>query len=193
MHRLHCQIEIHVLLYLFIYNWIIHFLSNFNIHIHYFFLFLGLIPLENFSLTCRLTITGLGLQILCSALMAIEQWGFFSVPFLLWHGASVYNGHLRGPVTLTPWQWSFENLFLRFWSDAARIRTPNLPLVGQTLKPTGARCSYISVLNTASSAWLKNGRREFKSFSLNTNNTQKGDVTDTDVNITPFSLIMGTH
>ena len=28
---------------------------------------------------------------LCSALMAIEQWGFFSVPHLLWHGASVYN------------------------------------------------------------------------------------------------------
>ena len=34
--------------------------------------------------------------------MAIEQWGFLSVPLLLWHGASVYNGHLRGPVTLTP-------------------------------------------------------------------------------------------
>ena len=27
-----------------------------------------------------------------SALMAIEQWGFFIVPHLLWHGASVYNG-----------------------------------------------------------------------------------------------------
>ena len=38
----------------------------------------------------------------CSALMAIEQWGFFSVLLLLWHGTSVYNGHLRGPVTLTP-------------------------------------------------------------------------------------------
>ena len=25
---------------------------------------------------------------LCSALIAIEQWGFFSVPHLLWHGAS---------------------------------------------------------------------------------------------------------
>ena len=24
------------------------------------------------------------------------------VPHLLWHGASVYYGHLRGPVTLTP-------------------------------------------------------------------------------------------
>ena len=38
---------------------------------------------------------------LYSALMAIEQWGFFNVPHLL-HGASVYNGHLRRPVGLTP-------------------------------------------------------------------------------------------
>ena len=38
---------------------------------------------------------------LCSALMAIERWGFFSVPHLLLHGASVYKGHLWGPVTLT--------------------------------------------------------------------------------------------
>ena len=34
--------------------------------------------------------------------MAIEQWGFISVLHLLLHVASVYNGHLRGPVTLTP-------------------------------------------------------------------------------------------
>ena len=32
----------------------------------------------------------------------IGQWGFFSVQHLLWHGAFVYNGHLQGPVTLTP-------------------------------------------------------------------------------------------
>ena len=38
---------------------------------------------------------------LCSAPMAVEQWGFFSVSHLLWHGASVYNGHPRGSVTLT--------------------------------------------------------------------------------------------
>ena len=36
---------------------------------------------------------------LCSALTAIEQWRLFYVLHLLWHGASVYNGHLRGPVT----------------------------------------------------------------------------------------------
>ena len=39
---------------------------------------------------------------ICSALMAIEQWGFFRGPHLQWNGASVYNGHLWGPVSLTP-------------------------------------------------------------------------------------------
>ena len=38
---------------------------------------------------------------LCSALMATEQWWFFSVLNLLWHGAYVYNCHLWGPVTHT--------------------------------------------------------------------------------------------
>ena len=28
--------------------------------------------------------------------------GFFSLPHLLWQGASVYNGHLGEPMTLTP-------------------------------------------------------------------------------------------
>ena len=39
-----------------------------------------------------ITITGEGFSNfdLCSVLMAIEQWGFYSVPHLLWHGASVY-------------------------------------------------------------------------------------------------------
>ena len=39
---------------------------------------------------------------LYSALMAIEQWGFFSVPHLLWQGPTFYNSHLRWPATLTP-------------------------------------------------------------------------------------------
>ena len=30
------------------------------------------------------------------------NWGFFSMPRLLWHGVSVYNGHIRGSLTLTP-------------------------------------------------------------------------------------------
>ena len=39
---------------------------------------------------------------LCSALMVIEQWEFFQVQHLLWHGPTLYNRQLRGPVTLTP-------------------------------------------------------------------------------------------
>ena len=38
---------------------------------------------------------------LFSALMTVEQWGFYIVLHILWHGSSVYNGHLRGPVTLS--------------------------------------------------------------------------------------------
>ena len=60
------------------------------------------VPLENFSFKWRLYWWRAANVDLCSALMALGQWGFFSVPHLLWHGASVYNGHLRGPVTLTP-------------------------------------------------------------------------------------------
>ena len=59
-------------------------------------------PLENCSLIWRGHLCRAAIFELCSALMTIEQWVFFSVPHLLWHGASVYNGHLRGPVTLTP-------------------------------------------------------------------------------------------
>ena len=39
---------------------------------------------------------------ICSALVVFEQWGFFSASHLLWHGTSVYNGHLRRLMTLTP-------------------------------------------------------------------------------------------
>ena len=68
---------------------------------------------------------------LCSALMAIEQWGFLSVPHLLWHGAFIYIGHLRGPVTLThvAERLAVElslYLFLRHRSVTAGIRTPTL-------------------------------------------------------------------
>ena len=59
----------------------------------------------NFDNFFDFTIDGEGLQSLnlaCLALIAVEQWGFFSVPHLLWHGRTLYNGHLRGPVTLKP-------------------------------------------------------------------------------------------
>ena len=36
-----------------------------------------------------------------SAFMAIEQWRFFCLLHLMWHGTSLYDGHLRVPVTVT--------------------------------------------------------------------------------------------
>ena len=67
-------------------------------------LFVGVYPLKNFSLIwrchhCRWRAANFAL---CSVLMAIEQWGSFNVTLLLRHGPTVYNGHLRGTVTLTP-------------------------------------------------------------------------------------------
>ena len=100
------------------------------------------VPLEYFLLIwrrrhCRWRTANFDL---CSALMAIVQWGFFSVPHLLWHEASFYDGHLRGPVTLTPnaerWQWNCHYLYVRLRSVAVGIRTPTRPLAGRTLLPT---------------------------------------------------------
>ena len=92
-----------------------------------------IVPLENFSLIwrrhhCRRRAANFDL---CSALMTIEQWGFFSVPHLLWHGASVYNGNLskdpwHSHLLLIVWLWSCHYLFLRLRSVAAGIRTPQL-------------------------------------------------------------------
>ena len=52
------------------------------------------------------TITGEGIQILTNTRhswpLNIEHWGLISVPQLLWHEASVYNGTLRGTSILTP-------------------------------------------------------------------------------------------
>ena len=80
-------------------NWF-YLISNISTLTAIFCLFVCLeltVPLENFLLIwrrhhCRWRAANFDL---CSALMAIEQWGFFSVPHLLWHGASVYNGHFR--------------------------------------------------------------------------------------------------
>ena len=57
------------------------------------------VPLEKFSLIrsrhhCRWRAANFDLSM---AHMAIEQWGFLSVPHQLWHGATVCNGHLGDP------------------------------------------------------------------------------------------------
>ena len=80
---------------------------------------------------------------LFSALMAIEQWGFFSVPHLLWHKTSVYNGHLRGPVTLTPVaeRLAVESSLPVLTTEVCRdrISNPDLPYARRTLFPLSHR------------------------------------------------------
>ena len=63
-----------------------------------------IVPLGNFSLIlrCHHYRRRAANYDLYLALMTIELWGLFSVPHLLWHRASVYNGHLRGRATMTP-------------------------------------------------------------------------------------------
>ena len=72
------------------------------------------------------------------AIMAIEHWGFSSVSHVLWHGTSVYYGHLRGPVTLimlpSVRYLSCHYLFLRLMSVAI-----NLPHARRTLSQLGHR------------------------------------------------------
>ena len=96
-----------------------------------------IVSLEDFSLISRCHYYRLRAANfdLCSALMAIEQLGFFSVPSLLWLETSVYNSYIRGPVTLTPIveRLAVELSLLVFTSVAAGIRTPNFPLPGPTL------------------------------------------------------------
>ena len=53
---------------------------------------------------------------LCSALIAIKQWGHLSVPHLLWHGAYVNNGHPRGYDNCYSIPSTWFNIFFSFWN-----------------------------------------------------------------------------
>ena len=103
-------------------------------------------PLENFFTHSRRHRWRAAHFDLCAAFMVIEHWGFLSVPILLCHGASVYNGHLRGHVTLTlnAEQWKFYYLFLRLKSIGAGIRTPKLPFAGPPL----TQCATAALVKT---------------------------------------------
>ena len=61
-----------------------------------------LVPLKNFSLIWRCHC------IQCRAanfdLLVYGHWWPFSMPHLLWHGTSIYNGHLGGHMTHTQCQ-----------------------------------------------------------------------------------------
>ena len=62
-----------------------------------------LVPLNFFYLYGDVFMTIKGYKIY-SALMAFEQWEFFNVSHLLWPVLTLYNSHLRGPVTHSCWR-----------------------------------------------------------------------------------------
>ena len=99
--------------------------------------YINLIVFGVFSPTQNFSLNTMTLPLPVIDLMVIEQWGFLSVPHLLWHGAWIYNSHLRGPVILTP---ATERLAVelllpvfRFRFVTAGIRTPDLPHAWRTL------------------------------------------------------------
>ena len=106
------------------------------------------VPLENVSLIwkchhCRWWATSFDLW---SALMVIEQWGFFSVTHVLWHGESVYTmvckDSWHSHLLLSVWQWSCHYLFLRLRSVAAGIRTPKFRMRELRSNPLHHRRGY---------------------------------------------------
>ena len=102
-------------------------------HICFFFVLGFFVPLENFSLIWRRNRWRAANFDLCSALMAIDQWRLFSMPHLLWHGASViivisedpWNTHIaeRLAVELSlPAFYDLGLLRLRFGHQTFRMR-----------------------------------------------------------------------
>ena len=88
----------------------------------------------------EVTITNEGLQNLdlCSALMAIQQWGRVCVPLAptVTRSICLYRSSPRTRDTHTfveRWQRDCHYLFLRLMSVAARIRTPNILHARRTL------------------------------------------------------------
>ena len=55
--------------------------------------------------------------------MATEQWGFFNVPHLLWHGPTYHEWHSH--LLPSVWQWSSHFLFYRLTGSSVPIAIPN--------------------------------------------------------------------
>ena len=110
------------------------------------------VPLRNFSLIWRLHHYRWRAVkfVLCSALMAIEQWGFFLAYHTYCHRASDYNGYLRRPVTLTRIvELLAVELSLPVFYDLGLSRLGfghrNLPLAGRTSNPLRHSCDRLRV------------------------------------------------
>ena len=112
-----------------------------------------LVPLENFSLIWRRfhNQSRTANFDICSAFMAIEQWGFFSMPDLLWHGhpfimvisEDPWHSHLLPSVL----QWSCHYLFWRIY-DPSRL--------GSYTQPSSCEANVLTDCATAAvCVWLR--------------------------------------
>ena len=83
----------------------------------------------------------------CKFWPMLGTYDLWAVPHLLWHGTSVYNGHLRGRVIVFPIAecLTVELSLPVFMTMAVGIRTPNLPLAWPALKP--GNCAIAAVNN----------------------------------------------
>ena len=89
-------------------------------------------PLENFSLIGRRH-RAANLD-LCSALMAIEQRGILNVPHLLFHGPTLYNGH----ISEDPWH---SHLMTGVWQRSCHYRRKFVPTgIDASALPLCQRC-----------------------------------------------------
>ena len=98
-----------------------------------------IVPLENFSLTWRSHHYWWSTANVLPMLGTHGQWAVRVLYRVTPTGASVENGHLWGPVTLTLmpsfWQWNCQYLFLRLRSVAAGLEHPTFRLRDQHYYP----------------------------------------------------------
>ena len=90
--------------------------------------------------------------------MVIEQWGFFSVPYLLWQVTSACNGHsedlLHSHLLPRVWQWSCHCLFLQLRSVATGHRTLISRMRGERSTSTPPR-RFLTLWSQAISSCIK--------------------------------------
>ena len=101
-----------------------------------------------------------------SSFMAIELWWLFSVPHPLWHGTSVYNGHLWGPMTLKPIverlavELSLRALTNLVWHD--RGSNPDLPHVRRTHYKLSYRGGHLQVCSSSVIKSWNGGKKKIR-------------------------------
>ena len=127
-------------------------------------------PLENFSLIwgrhhCRWRAANFEL---CLALMTVSV-RFLSVQHLLWQGASVYNGPLWGPMTLTliAERLAVElSLPVLFDLGLSRLgfEHPTFPLLGDRSSPLRGRHRSCKI---TSDVWINSYLYQWSMFRLN--------------------------